>query len=372
MDITLVLLCTLIIALLGLVIMRQQKLTPKKDDLQREQSMYMEFQNQFHQLREHMGNRVDGSSQLLQKQLSQMVDQLEQHRKLAFEGQNAVGKRLDNATKVVGEVQNKLGALETASQRIFDIGKEINSLSQILQAPKLRGNLGEFFLADLLGQILCKENYELQYRFKTGEAVDAIIKLQDWLVPVDAKFPLENFIKSIQAQDETEKKQYKKIFVNDVKKHINAIADKYIKPDEGTSDFALMYIPAENVYYEIIIKDELSSGEHVLYQHAMQKKVIPVSPNNLYIYLTTILMGLKGMNIERRAKDIMAQLGSLKLEFDKVEEAVAKMGKHLGNASSSYENLNQRLGKFNQKLDRLHQDGQKNAVLEEGDQYLLN
>ena len=150
-----------------------------------------------------------------------------------------------------------LGGLEEANRHIYEVGKDIASLQEILRAPKLRGGLGEFFLEDLLAQILPPQHFSTQHAFRSGEKVDAVIKLGASLVPVDAKFPLENF-KRIAGSDERrgKKPRQEAILRPMCKKHIDAIAGKYILPDEGTYDFALMYIPAENVYYETIIKDE--------------------------------------------------------------------------------------------------------------------
>ncbi|MBI2337123.1 MAG: DNA recombination protein RmuC [Deltaproteobacteria bacterium] len=311
---------------------------------QNQQNAFLLFQQQLEGMR-------DQVTRSLENVTGQVATRIDKHNELLAQTHDNLGQRLDNAAKVVGQVQGKLGQLEEASQKIFEVGKDIGSLKEILQAPKLRGNLGEFFLGELLGQIFTKDQYELQYRFKSGESVDAIIKLSGWFVPVDSKFPLECFMRYLEEQHEPQKRNLKKLFVTEVKKQIDKIAEKYILPAEGTSEFALMYIPAENVYYEIIVKDELSEGK--LYHYAMKKKVIPVSPNNLYIYLHTILLGLKGLTVERRAKEIMASINSLKNEFGKVAEAARKLGGHLNNARSAHEEMGDRMNHLGNKMDRL-------------------
>ena len=259
-----------------------------------------------------------------------------------------VGERLDNAAKVVGLLQNKLGELGEATKQVFSVGKDISSLQEILRAPKLRGGLGELFLGDLLAQILPPAHYKLQYRFKSGEAVDAIVKLRDdKLVPVDSKFPLENFKKMLDTPDETDRVTFRKQFLNDVKKHIDKIAKLYILPDEGTFDFALMYIPAENVYYETILKGD---DEHSLMHYAYDRKVIPVSPNSFYVYLQAILMGLRGMQVEKSAADILKNLARLTGDLQKFKTDFELVGTHLTRAKNSYDDSVKRIDRFQDKL----------------------
>src|SRR3989339_1801427 len=192
--------------------------------------------------------------------------------------------RLDNAAKAIKDVYGRLGEVAESTKQVNEVAKDISSLQEILRAPKIRGGMGELFLSDLLKQVLPTAHYELQYHFKSREAVDAVIFLNKKLVPIDSKFPLENFQKIVGANSEDDKISAKKQFVRDVKKHIDAIRTKYILPDEGTFDFALMYIPAENVYYEIIIKDENLDDSKGLFKYAIENKVIPVSPNSFYGY----------------------------------------------------------------------------------------
>ncbi|TAJ77278.1 DNA recombination protein RmuC, partial [bacterium] len=227
---------------------------------------------------------------------------------------------------------------------------DIASLQEILRAPKLRGGLGEYFLADLLGQILPPDHFSMQFAFRSGEKVDAVVKIGGSLVPVDSKFPLENFKRMLDAVAEDEKGKARKQFASDVKKHIDVIAAKYILPDEGTYDFALMYIPAENVYYETIIKDDAGGGDKSLSHYALSKKVIPVSPNSFYAYLQAIVLGLKGMKIEERAKEIIQYLSRLEGDFSRFKEEFNLVGKHLGHAQSSYQGAEKRLDQFGQKL----------------------
>jgi len=255
--------------------------------------------------------------------------------------------RLESNQKTIREVTNKLSTLEESSKRIFDVGKDISSLHDILKAPKLRGGLGEYILADILEQILPRANYSLQYSFKNGEKVDAIIRLRNMIIPIDSKFPLENFKKTMGAKNKETKIRAKKQFLRDVKKHIEIIADKYIKPDEGTSDFAMMYIPAENIYYEITLKEKNLMN---INSFALSKKIIPVSPNSFYAYLQAILIGLKGLRVEEGAKDILANLSRLKIDFEKFGDNFNLLGKHLSHTNLTYENSQKKLNTLNGNL----------------------
>jgi len=261
-----------------------------------------------------------------------------------FQQTNAsISRELGNAAGVFGNVKESLGRLEESNRRICEISKDISSLQELLRAPKMRGEIGESFLENLLDQVMPKEFYQMQYKFTTGDAVDAVIRLGGKLVPVDAKFSLENFKKMAEAADEQEKNQFRKKFIQDTKNRIDEIAQKYILPGENTYDFALMYIPAENVYYEIIIKEEMLP-------FCLAKKVIPVSPNTFYAYLQVILLGLKGLKVEQNAQEILKNLGALSGEMAKFREDFELTGKHLVNAGRAYEDSTRHLGRFSDKL----------------------
>lgn len=297
-------------------------------------------------LRGQLTEAMHKSQETVNQQLNQVTQQLQR-------SSGDINTRLDNAARVVQEVSKGLGGLSEATKKVFDVGKDIASLQEILRSPKLRGGLGELFLGDLLSQIFPTAHYSLQYRFKSGEAVDAVIRLGRSLVPVDAKFPLENFKRFVETATEEERKAAKRKFIGDVKKHIDAISGKYILPDEGTFDFALMYIPAENVYYELIIRDEAIDSDKGLLGHAFAKRVIPVSPNSFYAYLQTILLGLKGMHIEEQAQDILKNLARLSGDFEKFKADFELVGKHLTNTKTKYDDADKRLGKFGDRLQVL-------------------
>ncbi|OQW95473.1 MAG: hypothetical protein BWK77_07380 [Verrucomicrobia bacterium A1] len=292
----------------------------------------------------------DPSLALLQNQVNALTSQVAQSLDTT---RKSMDERLDNAARVIHGVSQQLGQLGESSRRIFDLGKDIAALQAVLQAPKLRGNLSELFLNDLLSQILPADHYRMQYGFKDGEIVDAVVVLKSGMVPVDAKFPLENFRRIVDAKADDERNAAKKAFIKDVKKHIDDIASKYIRTDEGTFDFALMYIPAENVYYETIVKDEEFGGEMSLFTYALAKRVIPVSPNSFYAYLQTVLLGLKGMRVEESARDMLNSLASLQKEFERFDEAFRLVGQHLDNSLKKYTEAEKRFGKLESKMEQI-------------------
>ena len=323
------------------------------------------LQQQVENLRKQMSEAVQSQTQIVNQQLHQMTQQVAQQLSAVAgqvsESQKSVGDRLDNAARVVGEVQKSLGALGQASQRIFEVGKDIAGLQEILRSPKMRGGLGEYFLEDLLGQILPAAHFTVQHTFKTGHTVDAVIQLGGKLVPVDSKFPLENFRRVLEAKTDEEGRPLKKKFVGDVKKHIESIALKYILPDEETYDFAFMYVPAENVYYECIIKTE--DGEESLAEYALRRRVIPVSPACFYAYLQAILLGLRGFQIEENARAIMQNLARLKGDLARFRDDFAVIGKHLANTRGKYEEAEKRLDRFQDKIVSLS-DGHASEALD--------
>ena len=343
-----ILLAAVVLILLWLVVRTWKKAIDPAMTL-----MQQEVQSLRGQLTETMIRSQDSVNQQLGQITLQVNSQLNQVTQQLQKSTGDLNSRLDNAARVVQEVSKGLGSLSEATKKVFDVGKDIASLQEILRSPKLRGGLGELFLGDLLAQIFPPAHYTLQHRFKSGEAVDAAIRIGQNLVPVDAKFPLENFKRVVETATEEERKTAKKKFISDVKKHIDAISAKYILPDEGTFDFALMYIPAENVYYELIIRDEAVDTDKGLLNYAFAKRVIPVSPNSFYAYLQTILLGLKGLHIEEQAQDILKNLARLSGDFEKFRADFELVGKHLTNTKSKYDDADKRLEKFGDRLQAL-------------------
>ena len=256
----------------------------------------------------------------------------------------------EGTVEAFGRIQQTLGELSEAGRRMEQVGKEVAGLNDLLKAPKVRGGLGELLLGDLLSQTLTPDQFSLNHMFKSGERVDAVITLRTAMVPVDAKFPLESFQRLLAAEDDNERSKHKREFARAVKGHIDDIARKYILPDEGTFDFALMYIPAENVYYETIIRDEQLGDERGILAHALEKRVIPVSPNSFFAYLQAIAFGLKGLQIEKRAQEIMGYLSRLEGDFGRFTLEFETLGGHLDRARNKYEEAARSLNRFEEKL----------------------
>lgn len=230
----------------------------------------------------------------------------------------SMNERLDNAARVISQVQRNIGEFS-------EIGRGMKDLQEFLRSPKLRGNIGEQVLKELLSQYLPKQSFQLQYSFKSGEKVDAAIKTTAGIIPIDSKFPMENFRRMTSAKDEKEKKLHEKGFEKDVKKHIKDISKKYILTEEGTIDYALMYIPSEAVYYEIVNKPSL-------FDYSGEKRVLPVSPTTFYAYMRAILMSFEGQKIDAKAKEILSAIRAIQKDYTKVEDNLNVLQKHLNNA----------------------------------------
>jgi DNA recombination protein RmuC len=251
----------------------------------------------------------------------------------------------EHAGKQATQIVQQLGKLDGTAAQMLARANDLARLEQALRPPKARGGVGEILLGNLLRDSLPPDAYRLQHTFRTGERVDAVIRV-DKLVPVDAKFPLDNFERLAAAGDEGEKTLHERAFVRDVKAHVDAIASKYILPAENTYDFALMYLPAESVYYELVC------GTGDVYGYALGKRVFPVSPTTLHAYLLVITLGLKGLQIEQHAQEVMAYCGQLARDFERFRGDFDVVGKHISNAQSKYGEADRRLERLGARLER--------------------
>lgn len=284
-------------------------------------------------LNQKLDNLVASTNQALRETLQLISNQLKENRESTERASLAVHQQVHKFTEGITSLAENL-------KQVQEQVKTVSSFQQIFKAPKLRGQWGEASLQAVLAQYFPKENYKLQYFFKSGETVDAILKLPNNLIlSIDSKFPLENFERYIEETDDGSKESYKKAFINDIKREIDDIAKKYILPSEGTVDCALMYIPAEGIYYEIIN----NMKEEEIQKYAWSKRVILVSPNTFYVTLMAINHWFRDAYITKQTQDILKELDRISNDGKKLEDDFRKLGKHLSNAKSSYDESEKRL-----------------------------
>jgi DNA recombination protein RmuC len=255
-----------------------------------------------------------------------------------------------SAGQTATQIVEKLGKLDGTAAQMLARANDLAKLEQALRPPKARGGFGELLLENLLRDRLPATAYAMQHGFSTGERVDAVVRVGR-LIPVDSKFPLDNFQRMANAAGDDERRLYARGFARDVKSKIDDIANKYIRPDEGTFDFAFMYVPVESVYYELACNPD--SG---LLEYANDRRVFPVSPNTFTAYLQLIVFGMRSMQVEERAHEVMAYVAGLGAEFARFKEDFDLVGKHLGHAQTTYTKADKRLDKLESKLDRATED----------------
>lgn len=252
------------------------------------------------------------------------------------ENMKMFNSRLDNAARVIAQVQKNIGEFS-------EIGRSMQELQELLQSPKLRGNIGEQVLKQLLGQHFPKDSYTLQYGFKNGDRVDAVIKTTHGIIPIDSKFPIDNFRRMIKATTPEDRERSRKDFGRDVKKHIEDISKKYILADEGTVDYAIMYVSSEAIYYEIL-------SNETLFDYAGKMRVLPVSPMSFYAYIKAILMSFEGARIQSQAKEILSILQAIKKDYEKTDEALSVLTRHITNAYNQISQVTKSFLSLGQKL----------------------
>ena len=270
-------------------------------------------------------------------------------------------ENLDKNLGVVKQMTEQLGDLKATNERIVEISKDINKLGDILQSPKLRGNFGEFELESLLRQIIPADRLRFQHSLGNGTMVDAAIELKEGLLPIDSKFPLSSFQRLSEPNlTDAEREQLGREFERAVRGHVDDIAKKYIVPPL-TLDLAFMFVPAENVYYEILIRPQMS-------EYVRTARVIPVSPNSLYAYLVIIAIGFRRMRLEQEAERIEGILLALKRNFDAFKDHFRLIGRHLDNARTQFDSASRDVGRFDDTLSGLSlgQNGRPAQLEEQG------
>jgi DNA recombination protein RmuC len=284
---------------------------------------------------------------LLQQRMGQIEEQV---KKSLDEGNKSVNEKFDNSLKVIGDIKRTIGSLEETNKQMLALGKEISSIQDLLRPPQIRGGLGELTLNNILSELLPRQNYEEQYRFRNGVIVDAVIKLGNRIVPIDSKFPLDSFERYVSCSEEKEKNSHLREFSRSVKSQIDNISAKYILEDEATYDFALMYIPSENIYYQTILKDDIEVDGKSIAEYALGRRVVVVSPNSIYAYLRVIHLGLRGMQFENNVRKLMDDYSRLNKELEKFEKQFATLGAHINHAHAVFDGAARQLNTLSTKM----------------------
>ena len=312
----------------------QEELKNKKDDV------LVQWLND-------MKSSVEKSSDVMERQLKDQREAMSQQTKLIWE-------RMDTSSEVIRSVQKQLGGLQ-------EFGTDMKDLSNILKSPKLRGGLGEQFLYEILENFLPKDLFKTQYKFKDGSTCDAVVFTDKGIIPIDSKFPMENFKAMVIANTQEERDKFKKVFISDVKKRIDEISSKYILPGEKTTEQAIMYIPSENVYYELIV----NTPEIEDYCH--RKNIIMASPNTLSYFLKVLLVGYQQHELEKHAGEILKALGGIKIEAEKFNEELGVLERHVSNSYKAMDTVKNKFGKLFGKIESVQtiEEPEQKKLLEE-------
>ncbi len=292
----------------------------------------------------------DRSSIMLQQQIQELTRTMD--RKMSESGKqmhDSLKTQMGESNRIIKEVTEGLTKLDETNKQVVSFADQLQNLQDILKNPKQRGVLGEYYLETVLKNVLPTGSYQMQYAFKNGEIVDAVVIVKDKIVPVDSKFSLENYNRMVSTNDKDRRAEIEKVFVNDLKIRIQETA-KYIKPSENTTDFAFMFIPSEGIYYDLLTNTIGSEGESLIQKAARKDKVIIVSPTSFLAYLQTVLQGLKALEIEEKAKDIIKNVEKLGRHINKYDAYYKKLGNALGTTINHYNAGYKELGKVDKDI----------------------
>ncbi len=296
---------------------------------------------------------LQGMSQLLAQTQATMGERLD---KSHGQMQDSLLRQFSESAKLITDVTQRLTKLDETNRRVVDVADELKTLQNVLQNPKQRGVLGEYYLQSVLENVMPPDRFALQYRFNDGEIVDAVIFLEkDKMLPVDSKFSLENYNRLVEEGNKAQKENLIKLFKQDLKNRIDETA-KYIRPDEGTMDFAFMFIPSEAIYYDLLINKvgTVQTSSRDLIEYAFRdKRVIIVSPTSFMAYLQTVMQGLRGLQIEEQAKEIRTRVGQLGVHLIAYEQYLKKLGNALGVTVNHYNSAHKELGKIDKDVVKI-------------------
>jgi DNA recombination protein RmuC len=328
---TLLILALLVLGTAGIVIYAfSTQLRKLKGELkdEEENKVLMEW------LKEMQGSvdtRLKDQNQTLQEQLNSQRKAMTEQTKLIWE-------RLENSSNVIKQVHQELGG-------ITEFGKDMKDLSNILKSPKLRGGLGEQFLYEILENSLPKELFKTQFKFKDGAVCDAVVFTEKGMITIDSKFPMENFKEMATQETQEAREKYKKQFVRDVKSRIDEISSKYILPEEGTTDFAVMYVPSENVYYELVVNTP------EIEEYSRQKSVFITSPNTLTYQMKAILVAYQQNELQKHAGEILKSLSGIKSEAVKFDEELGVLGGHIARTYKAMDSVKIKFSRLFGKIE---------------------
>ena len=290
---------------------------------------------------------------LLQQRMGQVEEQV---KKSLDAGNQSLNDKFEGSLKVIGDIKQTIGSLEATNRQMLAIGKDIASIQDLLRPPQVRGGIGEMTLNNILAEILPRASFAEQHRFRNGTIVDAVIKVGDRIIPVDSKFPLDSFSRYLECTQDKDKVASLKEFCRAVHTKIDDIAAKYIQEDENTYDFALMYIPSENVYYQTILKTDIELEGRSIAEYALNKRVVIVSPNSIYAYLRVIRLGLRGLQFENNVRRIMDDYNRLDQETEKLVRQFETLGAHINHAQATYDSAARQLTGVSARLARIGED----------------
>ena len=325
-----ILLIVLVVVLIIISVYILVSLNKRKPETNTDDKAFLLIQNQLQELSKVMDSKLGESHKSMQIQFGQ-------------------------SAKIISEVTEKLTKLDETNKQVIGFSEQLNNLQKVLTSQKQRGNLGEAGLQLVLENILPPTAFALQYSFKDGDTVDAAIFTKDGIIPVDAKFSLENYSKLISEENKESKKALEKEFKNDLKKRIDETS-KYIKPKEGTLDFAFMFIPAEAIYYDLLVNEvgEVSVNTRSLIDYAFkEKKVVIVSPTTFAAYLQTVLFGLRSLKMQEETKDIIKRVQNLGTHMQKYEAYMGKLGTNLNATVGSYESARKEFTKIDKDVVKI-------------------
>lgn len=284
---------------------------------------------------------------------TQITDRMDKNQEMMRE---SITKQFSASSKLISEVTERLTKLDDTNKRVVDVASELKTLQNVLQNPKQRGVLGEYYLSQVLENVLPPERFALQHKFKDGEIVDAVIMLEKGkLLPVDSKFSLENYNRLVEEPDKVRREALAKLFKEDLKKRIDETS-KYIRPKEKTMDYAFMFIPSEAIYYDLLVNKVgmTNTSARDLIEYAFRdKNVIIVSPTTFMAYLQTVLQGLRGLQIEEQAKEIQLRVGELGRHINTYEVLMQKLGGSLGTTVNHFNNAHKELKKVDKDIVRI-------------------